>query len=38
MASPLGNLEGNRIDQRGESIESVKQQFALLPEFAYLRG
>ena len=38
MASPLGNLDRNRIDQRGESIERVKQQFTLLPEFAYLRG
>lgn len=38
MASPLGNLDSSRIDQCGESIERMKQQFALLPEFAYLRG
>lgn len=38
MASTLGNLESNRIDQYGESVERAKQQFALLPEFAYLRG
>ncbi len=38
LASPLGNLDSSRIDQRGESIERMKQQFALLPEFAYLRG
>jgi uncharacterized protein (DUF362 family) len=38
LASPLGNLETQRIEQRGETIESVRQQFDLLPEFAYLRG
>ena len=38
MASPLGNLDSSRIDQRGESIERMKQQFALLPEFVHLRG
>jgi uncharacterized protein (DUF362 family) len=38
MASPLGNLDTARIEQRGESIERVRQQFDLLSEFAYLRG
>jgi hypothetical protein len=38
LASLLGNLETQRIEQRGENIESVRQQFDLLPEFAYLRG
>lgn len=38
LASPLGNLESERIEQRGERIERVTQQFDLLPEFRYMRG
>lgn len=37
LASPLGNLDMRRIAQHGEALENVTQQFALLPEFAYLR-
>jgi uncharacterized protein (DUF362 family) len=38
LASPLGNLEPHRIEQRGERIETLVQQFDLLPEFRQLRG
>jgi uncharacterized protein (DUF362 family) len=38
LASPLGNLDAERIEQRGERIEHLAQRFDLLPEFAYLRG
>jgi uncharacterized protein (DUF362 family) len=38
MASSLGNLDEQRIDQRGERIKDVRQQFDLLPEFRHLRG
>jgi uncharacterized protein (DUF362 family) len=38
MASPLGNLDVNRIEQRGEAVEGVAQQFELLLPFAHLRG
>jgi uncharacterized protein (DUF362 family) len=38
LASPLGNLDVADIDQRGETISVVRQQFNLLPNFAYLRG
>jgi uncharacterized protein (DUF362 family) len=38
MASPLGNLDTNHIEQRGEAVGDVAQQFALLPEFTHLRG
>ncbi|HVZ16767.1 MAG TPA: DUF362 domain-containing protein [Terriglobales bacterium] len=38
MASPLGNLDIAKIEQRGESVEGVMQRFELLPEFAHLRG
>ena len=38
MASPLGNLDITKIEQRGESVERVMQRFELLPEFAHLRG
>lgn len=38
LASPLGNLDSERIEQRGERIERVTQQFDLLPEFRYMRG
>ena len=38
MASPLGNLDTSHIEQRGENVESVAQQFRLIPQFAHLRG
>jgi uncharacterized protein (DUF362 family) len=38
LASPLGNLKAERIEQRGERIERLAQRFDLLPEFTYLRG
>jgi uncharacterized protein (DUF362 family) len=38
MASPLGNLDTTHIEQRGEAVEGVAQQFELLPQFAHLRG
>lgn len=34
----LGNLREPRIEQRGEAIASVRQKFALLPRFNYLRS
>ena len=37
MAAPLGNLEVSSIDQIGERIEALRQQFALLPAFSHLR-
>ena len=33
----LGNLAGERIEQRGESIETFAQEFALLAELQHLR-
>jgi uncharacterized protein (DUF362 family) len=33
-----GNLETAWIEQRGESVASVKQDFTLIPEFRHLRG
>jgi uncharacterized protein (DUF362 family) len=38
LASPLGNLDMANIEQRGETVESVAQQFGLIPQFAHLRG
>ena len=38
MASALGNLDTSHIEQRGETVESVAQQFGLIPQFAHLRG
>ena len=38
MASPLGNLDVSHIEQRAESVESIAQQFQLLPQFSHLRG
>ena len=38
IASSLGNLDEQRIDQRGESIEHSQKRFDLLPEFLLLRG
>ena len=38
MASALGNLSPDRIEQRGEPIDLVRQQFNLLPEFRHLTG
>jgi uncharacterized protein (DUF362 family) len=37
VASPLGNLDTVRIEQRAEQIEGMRQPFELLPEFSYLR-
>lgn len=37
MASPLGNNDSIRIEQRGDSAERIWKQFDLLPEFAFLR-
>jgi len=37
-AAPLGNLDTESIDQRGERIESLRQTFDLMPGFLYLRG
>jgi uncharacterized protein (DUF362 family) len=37
LASPLGNLDGNHVEQRGEKVSTSAQSFELLPEFAYLR-
>ena len=37
LASPLGNFEQPRIEQRGERIEALAQQFDLLPEFRHIR-
>jgi hypothetical protein len=31
-------LDVNRIEQRGEAVEGVAQQFELLLPFAHLRG
>jgi uncharacterized protein (DUF362 family) len=33
----LGNLESDRIEQIGEPIDAVRQDFALIKEFAHLR-
>ena len=38
MASPLGNLHMQRIEQRGETVPRFWQQFDLLPQFMHLRG
>jgi uncharacterized protein (DUF362 family) len=38
MASPLGNRQPDRIEQRGERIETLMQRFDLLPGFGHLRG
>jgi uncharacterized protein (DUF362 family) len=37
LASPLGNIDTIRIEQRGDNVERLWMQFDLLPEFAYLR-
>jgi hypothetical protein len=31
-------LDTTHIEQRGEAVERVAQQFELLPQFAHLRG
>ena len=36
LAAPLGNLDPLKIEQRGERIERIRQQFELLPTFAHL--
>ena len=38
MASPLGNLQPDRIEQRGERTGTLMQRFDLLPGFGHLRG
>lgn len=38
MASALGNLSPDRIEQRGERIDLLRQQFNLLSEFRHLTG
>jgi uncharacterized protein (DUF362 family) len=38
MASPLGNVDARRIEQRGESIPSVWQGFEMLPQLTHLRA
>ena len=38
MASPLGNVDTNQIEQRGEPVGSVVQEFELMPQFARLRA
>lgn len=38
MASPLGNLGTQRIEQRGENVARVWKRFDLLPQFTHLRG
>lgn len=38
MTSQLGNLDATRIEQRGEGVGHVQQQFDLLPQFTHLRG
>ncbi|MBK7929880.1 MAG: DUF362 domain-containing protein [Bryobacterales bacterium] len=38
MASRLGNLDVANIEQRGESVDRVMQQFELLTEFVHLRA
>ncbi len=37
MAAGLGHVRGSRIQQRGESIASVRTNFALIDEFKGLR-
>jgi len=37
MAGPLGNIEADRIDQRGERIASVRTDFKVLSQFSFLR-
>lgn len=36
-AAPLGNLDLANIDQRGERIDSLRQNFDLMPGFLHLR-
>lgn len=38
MASPRGNLDLSKVEQRGERPEHSMLLFNLLPEFSYLRG
>jgi uncharacterized protein (DUF362 family) len=37
MAAPLGNMRLSSIDQIGERVETMRQQFDLLPAFSHLR-
>jgi uncharacterized protein (DUF362 family) len=38
LAAPLGNLRADRIEQRGERVDRLTQQFELLPQFRHLRA
>jgi uncharacterized protein (DUF362 family) len=38
LAAALGNMSLDRIAQRGERIDQIRQPFDLLPEFRYLAG
>jgi hypothetical protein len=37
MAADLGHLHAGRIEQRGETIASVRTNFALIDEYKNLR-
>ncbi len=37
LAGPLGNIEPERIEQRGERIASVRTDFRVIDHFGYLR-
>ncbi len=37
LASSLGHVRDERIEQRGEAIAQVRTPFALMPEFQYVR-
>ena len=38
LVAALGNMSVDRIDQRGERIDQLRQPFELLPEFRHLAG
>jgi uncharacterized protein (DUF362 family) len=37
MAANLGHVHPERIEQRGETVASVRTNFALMDEYKYLR-
>ena len=37
QGATLGHVHASRIDQRGEAISSLRQDFQLLPDFQSLR-
>src|SRR5262249_23156951 len=37
LAAPVGHVFENRIEQRGETVASVRTDFALIDEFRHLR-